>query len=180
MQVLTQALSDIEVRLVPYDRDAVFNSLTGAYSTPEPEVPEALLAARTEVQSAQAEWDATQRRWGILRDTLQQINSTLEELERTDARYVILFAEYNDFDSEYASVEREVEAAFERFDSLQQGTIRASDSVRILQDNWADDAYADIGVVFGAKASESGLDLAVDTTDASGVARQNLQVSPGQ
>ena len=177
---ITQALSDIEVRLVPYDRDAVFDSLTGAYSTPEPPVPEALLAARTEVQAAQSEWDAAQRRWGILRDTLQQITATLEGLPRTDSRYIVLFREYNEFDFEYAAVERQVEQAFTRFDSLQQGTIRSSDSIRILQDNWADDAYADIGDVFRAKQAESGLDLAVDTTDASGVARQNLQVRPGQ
>jgi len=177
---VSQPLSDIEVRLIPYDRDAVFDSLTNAYPTPEPEVPAELLAARTEVQAAQAEWNAAQLRWGILRDTLQAINSTLEGLPRTDAQYIMLFREYNDFDSEYSSVEREVETAFARFDSLQQGTIRATDSVRIVQENWADNAYADIGDVFRAKELESGLDVAVDTTDASGVARQNLQVSPGQ
>jgi hypothetical protein len=178
--MITQLLSDIEVRLIPYDRDAAFDSMTAAYSTPEPEVPEALLAARSEVQTAQAEWDAAQRRWGILRDTLQAITSTLEGLERTDAQYILLFREYGDFDAEYASVEREVEAAFADFDSLQQGTISASDSVRILQENWADNAYVDIGDVFSAKLAESGLDIATDTTDASGIARQNLQVSPGQ
>lgn len=177
---ITQPLSDIEVRLVPYDRDAVFDSMTAAYSTPEPAVPEALLAARTEVQAAQAEWNAAQLRWGVLRDTLQEITGTLEGLPRTDAQYIMLFREYNEFDSEYAAVERQVEQAFTRFDSLQQGTIRSSDSIRILQDNWADDAYAEIGDVFSAKEAESGLDFAVDTTDASGVARQNLLVRPGQ
>jgi len=177
---VTQPLSDIEVRLIPYDRDAVFDSMTAAYPTPEPAVPEALLAARTEVQAAQAEWNAAQLRWGVLRDTLQAITGTLDELPRTDARYIVLFREYNEFDSEYAAVEREVEQAFARFDSLQQGTIRSTDSIRILQDNWADDAYAEIGDVFRAKEAESGLDFAVDTTDASGVARQNLLVRPGQ
>jgi hypothetical protein len=177
---VAQPLSDIEVQLLPYDRNEIFDSLTSAYSTPEPEVPEALLAARAEVQAAQAEWDETQRRWAILRDTLQQISGTLEGLARTDAQYIVLFREYDEFDSEYSAVEREVERAFARFDSLQQGTIRSSDSIRILQDNWADDAFADITDVFRAKQLESGLDIVVDTTDASGVARQNLRVRPGQ
>jgi hypothetical protein len=177
---IAQPLSDIEVRLLPYDRDLVFDSLTRAYGTPEPAVPEALLAARTEVQAAQQTWDEAQRRWGILRDTLQQITATLEDLPRNDARYIVLFREYNEFDSEYASVEREVEGAFARFDSLQQGTIRASDSVRILRDNWADEAFAEIGEAFRVRQVATGLDAATDTTDASGVARTNLQVSPGQ
>jgi uncharacterized protein YdcH (DUF465 family) len=142
-------------------------------------VPQELLNARAQVQAAQEEWDAAQRRWGILRDTLQTISETLETLPRTDATYIMLFNEYNDFDSEYSAVEAEVNAAFARFDSLQQGTLRASDSIRIIQDNWADEAFADIGDVFQAKELESGLDVAVDTTDASGVAR-NLEVRPGQ
>ena len=177
---VAQALSDIEVRLVPYDRDAVFDSMTSAYSTPEPEVPGALLAARAEVQAAQERWDEAQRRWAILRDTLQTITTTLEGLPRTDAQYIMLFREYNEFDTEYASVEREVETAFERFDELQQGTMRASDSVRIFRENWADDAFAEAGDVFRAMGVASGLDTAIDTTDASGVARTNLQVRPGR
>jgi hypothetical protein len=176
---VAQSLADIEVRLVPYDRDAVFDSLTSAYSTPEPAVPQELLAARAEVQAAQAQWDEAQRRWAILRDTLQTITGTLEGLPRTDAQYIMLFNDYNDFDAEYSSVEREVETAFTRFDELQQGTLRASDSIRILQDNWADDAFVDAADVFRAKGLESGLDAPIDTTDASGVARTNLQVSPG-
>lgn len=177
---VAQPLSAVEVQLLPYDRDAVFDSLTAAYSTPEPEVPEALLEARAEVQAAQEEWDDAQRRWAILRDTLQQITQTLEGLPRNNPEYIVLFNEYNEFDDEYASVERQVERAFARFDSLQQGTIRSSDSIRILQDNWADEAFADITDVFRAKQVATGLDIVVDTTDASGVARTNLRVRPGQ
>ncbi len=73
-----------------------------------------------------------------------------------------------------------MDADFAEFDRLQQGTIRASDSVRIMQDNWADDAFADVGEVFRAKQLATGLDAVVDTTDASGIARQNLRVRPGQ
>jgi hypothetical protein len=62
---------------------------------------------------------------------------------------------------------------------LQQGTIRASDSVRIMRENWEDEAFAGVGEVFRARQLETGLDVVVDTTDASGVAR-NLEVRPGQ
>jgi hypothetical protein len=176
---VTQALSDIEVQLIPFDRDALFAEMATAYGTPEPEIPQELLERRNEVQAAQAEWDAANRRWATIRDTLQKLNDAMEPLARGEARYVALFREWQDWDSQYSSAEREVEQTFEAFDSLQQGTIRESDSVRILQENWADEAFADIGTVFAAAAAETGLDWVVDTTDASGVARGNLNVAPG-
>jgi len=177
--MVQRQLSDVEVQLIPFDRDVVFDSLISAYGTPEPAVPQELLDARNEVQAAQEAWDVANRRWATIRDTLQKLNDAMEPLARGEARYVALFREWQDWDSQYGAAEREVERTFAIFDSLQQGTIRASDSVRILRDNWADDAFSDIGTVFSLKQRESALDWVVDTTDASGVARGNLLVKPG-
>jgi hypothetical protein len=178
--MMNLALADIEVQLIPFDRDAVFDSMTTAYGTPEPDVPAELIERRNEVQAAQAEWDAANRRWATIRDTLTKLNTAMEGFSRGEARYVALFREWQDWDGQYGAVEREVESTFAAFDALQQGTIRSSDSVRILQDNWADDAYADIGTVFSEKQRQLGLDWVIDTTDASGVARGGLMVKPGQ
>jgi hypothetical protein len=177
---MSLSLSDVEVQLLPYDRDAVFDSLTRAFSTPEPEVPEALIQAREEVQAAQEEWDASQRRWGVVRDTLQSLSAALEQYSRGEAQYLLLYREFQEFDGQLSGLERQMNQAFARFDSLQRGTIRASDSVRILQDSWADEAFADVGTIFRDMQRASGLDVAVDTTDASGVARGSLNVAPGQ
>ena len=177
---ITRALSDIEVRLVPYDRDAVFDSMTAAFGTPEPAVPEDLVAARDEVRVAQEAWQRSQARWNTIRDTLQKLNTALEQYNRGEARYVALFREWNDFDGELSGVDREMTQSFDLFTELQQGTIRASDSVRILQDTWGDEAFADVGEVFLAKSRASGLQEATDTTDAMGIARTHLRVSPGQ
>ena len=68
---ITRALSDIEVRLIPFDRDAVFDSMTTAFGTPEPAIPAALVEARNEVRVAQEEWQQSQTRWNAIRDTLQ-------------------------------------------------------------------------------------------------------------
>ena len=174
-----RALPDIQVQLIPFDRDAVFDSMTTAFGSSEPEIPPQLVERRGEVQQAQTEWEASVRRWSTIRDTLQALNTALEQYSRGEARYVALFREWQDFDGELGGVERQRDANFERFDALQQGTIRASDSVRILQESWADDAFAGVGVVFTAKERASGLDWAVDTTDASGIARRNLRVKPG-
>ena len=176
---VTRALSDIEVQLIPFDRDEVFDSMTVAYGTSEPEVPEQLIQRRNEVREAQEAWDAANRRWATIRDTLQKLNDAMEQYSRGEARYVALFQEWQDWDSEYGAAEREVDSTFTIFDEMQRGTIRESDSVRILQDNWADDAFAEIGTVFANRHRATGLDWAVDTTDASGVARGNFQVRPG-
>ena len=176
---VTRTLEDIEVQLIPFDRDALFDEMATAYGTPEPAIPQELLDRRSEVQAAQAEWDEANRRWATIRDTLNALNTALEQYSRGEAAYVALFREWQDWESDLGSAEREVDATFEAFNELQQGTIRESDSVRILQENWADEAFADIGTVFSDAESASGLDWVVDTTDASGVARGNLRVKPG-
>lgn len=178
---VTRALSDIEVELLPFDRDQVFDSMAAAFGTPEPEVPPELLAAREEVQRAQEAWEAAERRWSTIRDTLQTLNQAMEQFSRGEARYVALFREWEDFDQQLRAVEAERERAFETFDSLQRGTIRASDSVRIMQDNWADEAFTGVGEVFLARQRATGLDAAADTTDASGIAREHFSgIAPGQ
>lgn len=176
---VSRALSDIEVQLIPFDRDAVFDSMTTAYGTPEPEIPQELTDQRNEVQEAQAVWEGSVRRWNTLRDTLQKLNTAMEGYSRGEARYVVLFNEWQDFDAQLGDVERDRDRTFDAFTALQQGTIRASDSVRILQDNWADEAFSGVGAVFTEKQRAAGLDWVVDTTDASGVARRNLLVKPG-
>ncbi len=177
---ITRALSEVEVRLVPYDRDAVFDSMTAAFGTPEPPVPEDLVAARDEVRMAQEAWQQAQTRWNTIRDTLQKLNTALEGYSRGEARYTALFREWNDFDAELGGVDRQMTQSFDSFTELQQGTIRASDSVRILRENWGDEAFAGVGEIFLAKSRASGLQEATDTTDAMGVARTHLQVAPGQ
>lgn len=176
---VNRALSDIEVQLIPFDRDQVFDSLTREYGTPEPAVPQELVDRRSEVQQAQGQWETSVRRWNTIRDTLQKLNTAMEGYSRGEARYVALFREWQDFDGQLGGVERQMDRDFESFTAMQQGTIRASDSVRILQDNWADDAFAEIGTVFSTMHRSTGLDWVVDTTDASGIARRNLLVKPG-
>lgn len=177
--MVTRPLADVEVQLIPFDRDAVFDSLTTVYGTPEPDVPEELIDRREAVQEAQAEWDEATRRWSTIRDTLQKLSDAMEQYSRGEARYVALFREWQDWESQLSAAETDRDRTFGIFDSLQQGTIRESDSIRVLQDNWADDAFADIATVFAAKHRATGLDWVVDTTDASGVARGNLLVKPG-
>ena len=175
--MVTSPIPDMEVQLLPYDRDQIFDSLAAAYGTPEPAIPQELLDAREEVAQAQGRWQQATSRWNSLRDTLQKLNETMQQYSRGEARYVALFREWQEFDSQLGRVERQMNSAFQEFDGMQKATIRQSDSIRILRENWADEAFADVGEAIQAKSQ--GLTAVADTTDANGVARNNLKVKPG-
>ena len=177
-EAVTRELADLEMWLLPYDRDQVFDSLTQAAPTPEPEVPPDILAAQNDVAAAQQRWRETEDRWNTLRDTLQTLNATLETLNRGETRYTTLFREWQDLDRQYQQVERQVQGAFQEFEDLQAATIERVDSVRFIQADWADQAFADVDAVIGAKVRASGLDPVADTTDSQGMAV--FEVPPGQ
>ena len=164
------ALADLEIRLFPYDRDAVFDSLTAVATTPEPAIPDSVLDAQNEVAAAQQAWRDTEARWNVLRDTLQGLSDELDDLPRNSAQYRALFLDFEDLDAEYASVEREVDAAFEAFTSLQAASMAAAEQTRALREQWADEAFSGVDAVMTEHQRASGLQTLYDTTDASGVA----------
>jgi hypothetical protein len=102
----------------------------------------------------------------------------MEELNRGERRYRELFREFSDQEARLANVERQRDRAFRTFTDLQEGIIARQDSVRFLRETWADDAYASAFDVFELKVQESGMDIVMDTTDASGLA--NLDLPPGK
>lgn len=173
-------LANLQIQLLPYDRDQVFDSLQSAHPEPEPSIPGDLLAAREGVATAQARWRAGEHRWNNLRDTLKKISDTMQHYSRGEARYVALFEEFTAFESELDRVEAETKAAFAEFSRLQLATLRQSDSLRVLREAWSHEAFADAPAIFLAKLRASGRESRADTTDPSGVARRNLKVKPGR
>ena len=175
-------LDAVEVQILPYDRDQVFDSLAAAAAeagTPEPEIPADLLAAQEEIAAAQQAWRDSETRWNTLRDTLQKLNSRLEGLNRGEGLYRQIYNEYEDLDSEYARTERQMGALFDNFDALQQAAIERMDSMRIVRADWADQAFADVSLVIMTKVEVTGLDIVVDTTEAGGYADFQDGVAPG-
>jgi hypothetical protein len=163
--------------VIPFDRDMVFDSLTEAFPTPEPEIPADILAAQEEIAAAQAEWNAAEATWGNGRARLQAILDEMEPLNPAEAQYVALFREFQDWESRVARSERIKDQAFETFTDLQAGYLQRRDSMRFILDQWADEAYASTFEVFTMKAREAGQDIVLDTTDAQGYAL--IDVPPG-
>ncbi len=171
-------LEDIEVRILPYDRDRVFDSLTQAAPTPEPQIPPELLAARDDIAEAQRAWSAASTREAELRDTILKLRSKLDELNPAMNDYKELFLQVDPMITEFEGLEGEVQSLFETFNDLQQANLERMDAVRIQQENWANQAFSDIGDVIAARIDASGLEEVADTTGVQGAAL--VEVAPGQ
>jgi hypothetical protein len=174
---VVRPLDNMPVQLLPYDRDAIFDSMGAAAERPEPPIPDTLLAAQSAVAAAQEEWRAAEAEWNTLRDELQSISAELETLSRGEARYRLLFNDFRDKEGRLNAVEREMNQAFERFTELQQGTIAEIERVRIIRDEWADEAFTDVNQVITLKIEAAGLEPVEDTTDASGMV--TIEAPPG-
>jgi len=170
-------IGDLEVQLIPFDRDQVFDSLETAFGTPEPEIPADVLAAQEAIAEAQREWQMQLQREAELREELQDVVDELAGLNRGMARYRELFDRDNELRRELDAASNAAEAAFQEFTELQAANIAAADSIRIVREAWANDAFAEVDVAFMQRFEATGLETAVDTTDASGVAR--MTVDPG-
>jgi hypothetical protein len=169
------ALADLPVRLLPYDRDAIFDSLEAAHPVPEPATPPDIVQARQEVQTAQQQWRTAEDRWLTIRDELRTILEQLQQMEgqglRGTPQYAQQFARFNQLESQEQQAQQQVTQAFNRFDQLQQQTLAAADSIRIQQEMWADDAFADFNRVVVQKLRDLGREEQADTTNAQGFAR---------
>ena len=165
---VNRPLESLEIQLLPYDRDQIFDSLANAAPTPEPAIPPDILAAQEEVAAAQRNWRETEDRWNTLRDTLTSLSEALEGLNRGERQYQQIFIEWQDLDRQYQAVERQVAAAFSNFEELQAATIERVNSIRFIRQDWGDQAFADVGTVMGAKEAAAGLASVTDTTDVQG------------
>ena len=167
---VARALGDLEIRMFPYNRDVIFDSLTAVATTPEPSIPDSVLNAQSAVAAAQQEWRDTEARWNVLRDTLQTLSASLDGMSRGSGTYRLLFRDFQDLESQYNSVERARDRAFGNFTALQEASLAAAEEIKLLREQWGDEAFAEVGAIMTARLQASGREVLYDTTDASGVA----------
>lgn len=174
---VVSALEDLEVWLLPYDRDVIFDSLEAGADVPEPQIPDSLLQLQDDVAAAQREWRRLEDRWNGLRDRLKQLRSEMDQYNRGEARYRELFQEFNALDGQLQDVEDAKDEAFQEFTTIQKRFLEQSEEIRLQREQWAADAFQDVGAVIEARLEELGRTEHVDTTGAEGTARFN--VKPG-
>jgi hypothetical protein len=167
-------LADLPVRLLPYDRDAIFDSLQAAFEEPEPQIPAEITQAQEQVQQAQTEWRTAEERWNTVRDSLRVLAERTQSLAsqglRGTPQYRSAFEQFGRLEGEERQVKQRMEAAFARFDALQRQTLSRVDSIRVVREAWAERAFADYDQVVAARLQALDREELADTTGASGFA----------
>jgi hypothetical protein len=170
-----RVLADLPVRLLPYDRDAIFDSLEAAYTEPEPAIPPEVLRQQQVVQEAQANWRRAEERWIVVRDSLRTLSDGLQRMQQQGLRgtpqYRQAFEQFGRLDGEEDRVKAEMDQAFGRFDQLQRAALAQADSIRVVREAWAERAFADFDRVVADRLRQTGREEVVDTTNANGVSR---------
>lgn len=164
-------LPNLEVRALPYDRDAIFDSLRAAYTEPEPEIPDSLAQLQSSIAEAQEQLSAAEAQWNAARDSLKQLSDRMASMSRGDPQYVVAFRDFNAQEAIERRERQRMEEANQRFTQMLSAFNEQSAQVRARRQAWGDEAFASINEVIEARLEESGLVEHWDTTDANGVVR---------
>lgn len=169
-------LEDIEVRLLPYDRDRVFDSLTQAAPTPEPVIPDEIVAAREEIAELQREWNAKEAFVADLREQIKDLDEQIQGLNPAMNDYKRIYDQLAPMIDGLPAHEAESEALFESFNALQTANIDQINDIRGQQEDWERQAFRDVGDVIDGIIEVSGLEQLWDTTGAEGEPEQGVAV----
>ncbi|MFO7261293.1 MAG: hypothetical protein DIU52_009050 [bacterium] len=164
-------LASLPVRVLPYDRDALFDSLAAAYPVPEPTIPDSVMQLREQMLAAQAEWQRNEARWNEVRDSMRQLLDEMNKLSRTSGQYRVLYREFERLEDEERATNRAREAAFQRMSSLQSQLAAQLEEFRLKKEAWEDEAFAPLDSIIPALIKSLGREEVADTTDATGTVR---------
>ncbi len=168
------ALQGLPIRLLPYDRDAIFDSLEAAHPTPEPPIPPDLLQQQQAVNEARELHSVAEARWGALGDSLRTLSEQTQQMQRQGLRETAQYRQaleaLSRLEEEAGRVKLESDSAFVRFAALQRATRALADSIRVARDSWAGEAFRDFQKVVDARLETTGQVEFADTTGAAGVA----------
>jgi hypothetical protein len=167
----TMTLSELPVRIIPFDRDAIFDSLAQAYPEPEPEIPDSIFDLRERVISAQSVWRRAESQWSTLRDSLQAISDRMSGMDQSSGEYFALFQDFNRIEGRVNDLEETSNAAFDEFNDLQQRLNTSSREIQIARRNWSDEVFASVDSIFAVRTEALGLEEVWDTTGAEGMVR---------
>jgi hypothetical protein len=165
------------VQLIPFDRDAMFDSLAQAAPTPEPQMPAEVREAQQEILAGQQDHREAETQVLALRERLLGLTNEMREYSQAEPRYRELFAQFNELEAQLEDAEERRDDAFERWTTRQREAIEEIDRFRIQLEEWEEEAFADYGEVVARRLQETRREILADTTDATG--RATFNPSPG-
>jgi hypothetical protein len=173
------AIGNLPIRLLPYDRDALFDSLARAHPVPEPEVPDTIFELQNRVIERQRDWQTALARWSALRDSLETISNRMARMNRGSGEYFALFRDFNDLADEVEQLDRRSNEAFREFTTLQTRLNQEAREIQIQRSLWADEAFAPVDSIIQSRLDQRRVTEHTDTTGANGVVRFR-NIRPGR
>jgi len=156
------------IRLLPYDRDSLFDVLTTSASEPEPQPPTDLINLRDSVAVAQEQWTRAEGAWNDMRSQMQQLTDRMENMNRASTEYAQAYRQFDDLDRQVRRLDRDKQRYFDRFTAL-QGQYRArADSFNAVYEAWGDVAFDRYSEIVDSLLEARDIEELVDTTDAGG------------
>jgi hypothetical protein len=156
------------IRLIPYDRDSIFEALTRAATDPEPQPPEDLMVLRDSVSVAQSRWTEAEGAWNDMRSQMLQLSERMENMDRASTEYAQAYRRFDDLDAQVRRLDRDKQRYFDSFTEL-QGQYRArADSFNAVVQAWGDAAFDTYTEVVDSMVEAMGRQELADTADADG------------
>ncbi|HUG01661.1 MAG TPA: hypothetical protein VML95_07340 [Longimicrobiales bacterium] len=162
-------IPNLEVQLLPYDRDATFAEFEALATEPEPVIPDSIVRLQQAMASAQDEWQQAEVRWITVRDSLQTLVNRLEGMNRASGEYRVAFNAFSDLEGQEGSLRRQSEQAFARFSDLQTQVNSVAEEIRIRREEWATEAFTGVDSAIQVAVEQAGREELFDTTAATGV-----------
>lgn len=167
-----QPQANLPLEFLPFDRDSVFDALDAQAETPRPQMSEDLATASQRVTALQATWRDEENAWSVARDSLRELRDRLDQIDARDPNYRRLYDQFGQLEGQERRLDRGRKTAFDSFTTAQEQVSARLDSFKVVQDAWADEAYAgyydiEIGLL-------DGKEIVADTTNARGLATVSL------
>jgi len=164
-------VANVQIQLVPFNRDAIFDSLTRAAASPEPTLPENVRILRDSASLARTQWTEAESQWNAMLDRQRTISEEIAQYNPNEPRYRELHQQFLDAEAAYARAGRAKDDAFARFTRLNDQSFGDVEQFKVTLAIWEEEAFADWGTVVAARTAASKRDIVFDTTDATGRAQ---------
>lgn len=163
-------IDKLVIQLVPYNRDSIFDALAQQAATPEPQIPEDLLALRDSVAALRDLWSQSESQWNAVRDELLKLSERMKTMDRRGREYFQAFTRFTDLEQRERTLSRAKDESFRRYDALQKRYSSRADSIKVVRFAWEDEAFARYGEISDQILKALKREIAADTTSGGGYA----------
>jgi hypothetical protein len=167
-QSAPQALTNLPIQLVPFDRDAFFDELAARVATPEPQLPESLRIVRDSIARATEVWSRLSIEAAPLEAEVEALNREMSEYPADSPMYQVIFRERNAATAVAGAAQARRDSAFAEVDRLQQQSNVEMERFRAELTAWENEAFAGYEEALIERMDDAGHDIVTDTTDADG------------